>query len=1044
MAAIKPIEGRSVHQIQSGQVISEGLTSVVKELVENGLDAHATSIVEVRFKSNGLDAIEVMDNGDGISPDNYESIALKHWTSKLTSYADLDSVTTFGFRGEALSSLCALSDLQIITATASEAPKGTRLEFEMSGRLKSRSVTAAQKGTAVLVESIFKTLPVRRKELERNIKREYTKVLGILQAYAGVCVGVKFSVFNQPAKGRRTPVFATKGNPTVRENISNVFGAKALSALVPMNLQFEMKPTRKGFQKGVEPQEKMVKIVGFISRPVVGEGRLAPDRQMFFVNGRPCMLPQVARAINEVYKHFNVTQSPFIFADIQLDTNAYDVNVSPDKRTILLHDQAEMMESLKVSLTDLFDNHEQTVPNSMTQSKAQNLKQMTLDKTPTRPTRATQRVMEDNSAEEDDTEYYAPPKLLNILCSSPSRAAAFDSLSLGHSPEAGSNAKGKGKEIYAAPSSRDTKNPDKACGPPEGPDAAGTQDSEDMEEDVTLPSLHLESHGFVSRASTGAVPATSYRSPRRPQKAAATIKIGDREPVTAGENSPPHSPTKRRKIGNGQANMKGKKIGISKFSSALSRFAAPGTELPPPTADDEESEEDDLMDEGEDSPEAVEGGESGDEAVQEPVVEIMALDGDERGDESRCDTEMMGTVPPAEGGTPLFLPNPNSDVDPNNDPEEDEEVALRSPAPESDEEYVEEGYIDEEQNRRQTAQTAERLLKEAEEKSAQPTTEALERALRILEDSHQISTKNAVRFVPTSIDKLRDRVHDLSKVASTIKHTTSSGRGGTGLEERDEVAEERLNLTVTKQDFFEMQIKGQFNKGFILATRADDLFIIDQHASDEKYNFEKLQQVTIVQNQRLVVPKKLDLMAVDEIVVIDHIDTFRKNGFVIEIDPDAPVGEKCRLASLPMSKETVFGLDGTISPPLEICGFSSEAKFVRIDLEELIHLISEDPGNSAVRCSKMRKMFAMRACRKSVMVGRALTEKGMEKLVKHMGELDKPWNCPHGRPTMRHLSDLGQAKYWRGMDQERDGGLKWGSESWAETWLTVEAPGEAE
>jgi len=119
----------------------------------------------------------------------------------LTSYADLDSVTTFGFRGEALSSLCALSDLQIITATAAEAPKGTKLEFEMSGKLKSRSVTAAQKGAAVLVENIFKTLPVRRKELERNIKREYTKVLGILQAYAGVCVGVKFSVFNQPAKG---------------------------------------------------------------------------------------------------------------------------------------------------------------------------------------------------------------------------------------------------------------------------------------------------------------------------------------------------------------------------------------------------------------------------------------------------------------------------------------------------------------------------------------------------------------------------------------------------------------------------------------------------------------------------------------------------------------------------------------------------------------------------------------------------------------------------------------------------------------------------
>ncbi|RPA94500.1 DNA mismatch repair protein MutL [Choiromyces venosus 120613-1] len=1039
MAAIKPIEGRSVHQIQSGQVISEGLTSVVKELVENGLDAHATSI-EVRFKNNGLDAIEVIDNGDGISPDNYESIALKHWTSKLTSYADLDSVTTFGFRGEALSSLCALSDLQIITAMASEAPKGTKLDFDMSGKLKSRTVTAAQKGTTVLVENILKTLPVRRKELERNIKREYTKVLGILQAYAGVCVGVKFSVFNQPAKGRRAPVFATKGNPTVRENISNVFGAKALSALVPMNLEFEMKPTRKGFQKGVEPQEKVVKIVGFISRPVVGEGRLAPDRQMFFVNGRPCILPQVARAINEVYKHFNVTQSPFIFADIRLDTNAYDVNVSPDKRTILLHDQAEMMESLKVSLADLFDHHEQTVPNSMTQTKTQNLKQMTLDKTAAYPTQTTQKVMEDDSAQEDDTDYYAPPKLLNVLSSSPSRAAAFNSLSLGQSPAAaaGSNVKGKGKEVDLVPSFQSfKKNPDKASGPSEEPDSADAEDHEDMEEDVALPPLHLESQGFMSRASTSAVPTASYRSPRRPQQGTATIKIGDREPVTAGGNSPPNSPSKRRKVDNRSTIGRGKKTGISKFSSALGRFAAPGTKLPPPTADDEESEEDQLMDEDEDSPAAVGDNQSdgeavqGDEAKDAAVAEAMMLDRDEQDDGTISVIEIMAAEPPTEDDTPLFLPNPNSDAGSDDDPEEEEDKEATPKSPADDEEYIDEHYISEEQNRQQSTQKAARLLKEAEEKSAQqPTTEALERALRILEDSHKLSTKNTVRFVSTSVTKLQDRVHDLSKAptATAAKHvavspTQNKSSSSTNLEEPDTLAEARLNLTVTKQDFLEMQIKGQFNKGFILATRADDLFIIDQHASDEKYNFEKLQEVTVVQNQRLVVPKKLGLMAMDELVVIDHNETFRKNGFVIEVQHDAPVGEKCRLVSLPMSKETVFGLD---------------------DLEELIHLINEDPGNPSVRCSKVRKMFAMRACRKSVMVGRALTKKGMEVLVKHMGELDKPWNCPHGRPTMRHLSDLDQASYWRGRDQDRDGGLKWGSDSWAETWLALEAPEDAE
>lgn len=143
----------------------------------------------------------MQDNGSGISPDDYETIALKHYTSKLSTYADLSSLRTFGFRGEALSSLCALSKFHIITARASDGPKGTRLDFEQSGKLKATSVVAAKQGTTVVVESLFHNLPVRRKELEKTIKREYGKVLNLLNQYACVSTGVKFSVSNQVPKG---------------------------------------------------------------------------------------------------------------------------------------------------------------------------------------------------------------------------------------------------------------------------------------------------------------------------------------------------------------------------------------------------------------------------------------------------------------------------------------------------------------------------------------------------------------------------------------------------------------------------------------------------------------------------------------------------------------------------------------------------------------------------------------------------------------------------------------------------------------------------
>lgn len=132
-----------------------------------------------------------------------------------------------------------------MTAQADEAPKGTNLDFETSGKLRATSVVASQKGTTVVVETLFANLPVRRRELEKNVKREYGKVLGLLQAYACVSTSVKLSVSNIMAKGKKAVVFATKSNVTTRDNIANVFGVKTLSALVSMNLDFELQHTKR-------------------------------------------------------------------------------------------------------------------------------------------------------------------------------------------------------------------------------------------------------------------------------------------------------------------------------------------------------------------------------------------------------------------------------------------------------------------------------------------------------------------------------------------------------------------------------------------------------------------------------------------------------------------------------------------------------------------------------------------------------------------------------------------------------------------------------
>ncbi|TGJ64286.1 hypothetical protein EYR41_010349 [Orbilia oligospora] len=1028
MAEIKAIEGRSVHQIQSGQVISDGLCSAVKELVENSIDANATSI-EIRFKNHGLDLIEVSDNGLGISPENFDKLALKHYTSKLRSYEDLERVTTYGFRGEALSSLCALSNLWVTTATADVAPKGTKCEFHISGALKSTSVASHPRGTTVSVETLFRNLPVRKQELERNIKREFARVVSFLQAYAIVCVGVKFTVYNHPSNGKKTLLFSTKANKTTKENIANVFGAKALANLIPLNLEFEMNTPASVLHRGRE-DTRNVKIVGHISRPVFGEGRQAPDRQLFFVNSRPCNLPQVARAINEVYKSYNLTQSPFVFADLQLDTTAYDVNVSPDKRTILLHDQASLLESLKTSLTKLFDGADQTVP-AATQSKLGTFKATGAEPAKTPAKRILQRISDDEDEDgNDDTAVTGPSKQPEIPVAVLEESnveeeesnAAFSSLvsklhrnSITSEPSVETERptssrgltyaqKGKIAKAFAArqPSHIENNDEEETTAPAEPSTRTAAEEGEEEEEEEEE---EINPHPRSQ---------SSPKHWRRPSPQPTTITIGNRTVMSTPKRSPSKvsssivsssSPTRR-------VAARSKK---HTFAKKLKGFSAPGTQnsLTIPEDDISESEE-----------EAVPIGSQEDNEVESPkefeereeiVIPTSQAPRISIGTE---DVEPNQEVGPEEETNPL---GKNSGIVVDSEPVStaSERMILPSSPPRARrfvtgsvrnvEPVINEENGTEEQHRQRERRTVEELIAQAERP---PTKLSLPKANSTT--AHNIDLKDSTHCLIQNIRSLS--IDKIRSLASTLRPTTtdlnSKAKGKSSKQdllkfnpaEESSKAEERLSLTIAKSDFAKMRIAGQFNLGFILATRlsekgdgVNDLFIIDQHASDEKYNFERLQAETVVQNQPLVRPKVLELSAMDELVVMDNMDVLKKNGFVVEIDDEGPVGKRCRLVSLPMSKDKVFDLK---------------------DFEELLHLIREHPNDDTVRPSKVRAMFAMRACRSSIMIGRTLGLKDMKKVVKHMGELDKPWNCPHGRPTMRHLCDVGQLECW-GEDGER-------------------------
>ncbi|KAG8513675.1 Mismatch repair endonuclease PMS2, partial [Galemys pyrenaicus] len=849
---IRPIDRKSVHQICSGQVVLS-LSTAVKELVENSLDAGATNI-DIRLKDYGVDLIEVSDNGCGVEEENFEGLTLKHHTSKIQDFADLTQVETFGFRGEALSSLCALSDVTISTCHTS-VKVGTRLVFDHSGKIVQKSPCPRPRGTTVSIQQLFYTLPVRHKEFQRNIKKEFARMVQVLHAYCIISPGIRVSCTNQVAQGRRQPVLSTSGSSSMKENIGAVFGQKQLQSLIPFVQLPPSDPVCEEYGLSCsDALHNLFCISGFISRCAHGVGRSSTDRQFFFINRRPCDPAKVSRLVNEVYHMYNRHQYPFVVLNISVDSECVDVNVTPDKRQVLLQEEKLLLAVLKTSLTAMFDSD----ANKLNVSQ-----QPLLD-------------VEGNFIKTHSAEMDVPlPETQGHPASPRSRGEEKRAVTI--------------TRLREAFSLRHT--------------PGNTSQSLKTTEPRRI-SPRQKKRGL-------------FGSPRDPlcfqEAVAGAASSGPQEGVTSSdEGSCDHKDRVASETDSGLS---------STSASSEERVSTPETGRLS-SSDCVASSPEDRLSQGN-----MESSEKSLEAHHRLSDTECQLDKENNGCKSRV------------------LPQPTN-LSSSNTKRFKKDVPLNSDIPQ-------------------------------EEINTQNTSVS----------QIDVAVKINKKIVP-----LEFSMSSLTKRIEQLRHQEQQREGEQNYRKfrakicpgENQAAEDELRKEISKARFAEMEIIGQFNLGFIITKLNADLFIVDQHATDEKYNFEMLQQHTVLQGQRLIAPQTLNLTAVNEAVLIENLEIFRKNGFDFIIDESAPVTERAKLISLPTSKNWTFGTQ---------------------DIDELIFMLSDSPGVMC-RPSRVRQMFASRACRKSVMIGTALNMNEMKKLISHMGEMDHPWNCPHGRPTMRHIANL--------------------------------------
>lgn len=232
--------------------------------------------------------------------------AAKYHTSKIRDFVDLQGVETFGFRGEALSSLCALSDMTIVTRHRST-DVAIKIELDHEGNIRKRSPCARSTGTTVTLTNLFATLPVRKRDFTRNIKKEFTKMCQILQAYGLVSKGVRIICSNTSIKGGKSVIMQTHGSQDVLDNITALFGLRQTEDIIKLKSAFTagQSVTEQSLLSDFNDEEAtsylqfscedvqqlntdQFQLEGFVSSCSHGSGRSSRDRQYFFINSRPC------------------------------------------------------------------------------------------------------------------------------------------------------------------------------------------------------------------------------------------------------------------------------------------------------------------------------------------------------------------------------------------------------------------------------------------------------------------------------------------------------------------------------------------------------------------------------------------------------------------------------------------------------------------------------------------------------------------------------------------------------------------------------------
>ena len=330
MPHITVLDQSTINKIAAGEVI-ERPSSVVKELLENAIDAQATAVT-VEIRDGGISYIRVTDNGCGIPKEEVPLAFLRHSTSKIKSVEDLFTVSSLGFRGEALSSIASVAQVELITKT-SEQLSGTRYQIE-GGVERSYEEVGAPDGTTFLVRNLFYNTPARQKFL-KTAQTEGSHVAALVEkiAMSHPDISIRFIQNNQNR-------LHTSGNHNLKDIIYTVFGREIAANLLP-----------------VESEQEVLQVHGFAGKPVIARSNRSFEN--YYINGRYVKSGLIGKAIEDAYKPYMMQHKyPFVLLHISIEPEYLDVNVHPTKMELRFRNGEQVYQMLFQAISQALSHNE--------------------------------------------------------------------------------------------------------------------------------------------------------------------------------------------------------------------------------------------------------------------------------------------------------------------------------------------------------------------------------------------------------------------------------------------------------------------------------------------------------------------------------------------------------------------------------------------------------------------------------------------------------------------------------------------------------------